>query len=737
MEIAVNHARSLVKARSGNCKIRMPPLLMVDGAAGSGKSHVISVVRESVQLILQQPGDDPECPCILVCAPTGSAAVNINGVTLHSAFGFTFGNEHFSLPDKTRDIKRNLYKNLKFLIIDEVSMVKADQLYQLDLRLREITLKSDELFGGISILLFGDVMQLRPVMGRYIWCQPQNEAFLQAYIVKPHWEKFQVVSLTENHRQEEDAIFADILNRVRVGEQTEDDLNILEDTVRPKNHPDLKGSLMIACKNKDVYKHNHKCLEQINNDLFIIKAVNTHPNIVNFKPKIDKSKHTVGNTPYLESLHVKVGSRVMLTVNLDVKDGLCNGAIGSVGAVEMNENGDVTTLLIRFDDDNTGRNLRNENPALKAKYPDLTPIIKQIHKYSTSKSLKGEKLNTAIVQQFPLILSFALTCHKIQGITIKYPRTVAVDLKTVWGASQAYVMLGRVQKLSQLYIIGSLPRSKIYCDSMALDELSQMKKRSLNENRSAWEQLSVNNLNVSYHNIHSLKNKINDIQADSILCYSDVLIFGETWLTDQSDAPSLEKFSVQPNNMGRGKGLAIYYKDDKVSVKNIYTDDDLQISVASNNKIDIVGFYRSIEDMSFISVIENLIQPMKSYLLIGDMNICSNKDPNHIIFKTLKKLGFTLMTKEATHIKGGYIDQAWIKLQDGCVEYENLIYSPYYNCTDHDAILITIKYKHLDDAIGNKLLNTIYCLISCILGYLIESRLGRYASASAKIAANR
>ena len=88
------------------------------------------------------PGDDPDCPYIMLCAPTGSAAVNINGSTLHSAFGFTFGNEHYSLPDKTRNTKRNLYRNLKFLVIDEISMVKADQLYQLDLRSREITTRS-------------------------------------------------------------------------------------------------------------------------------------------------------------------------------------------------------------------------------------------------------------------------------------------------------------------------------------------------------------------------------------------------------------------------------------------------------------------------------------------------------------------------------------------------------------------------------------------------------------------
>ena len=81
-----------------------------------------------IQLIMQQTGDNIDCPHILLCAPTGTAAVNIGGQTLHSTFGFSFGDEHYSLPDKTRDIKRTQFKNLQFLIIDEISMVRADQL---------------------------------------------------------------------------------------------------------------------------------------------------------------------------------------------------------------------------------------------------------------------------------------------------------------------------------------------------------------------------------------------------------------------------------------------------------------------------------------------------------------------------------------------------------------------------------------------------------------------------------
>ena len=189
-----------------------------------------------------------------------------------------------------------------------------------------------------------------------------------------------------------------------------------------------------------------------------------------------------------------------------------------------------------------------------------------------------------------MILSFALTCHKIQGITVKYPRKVAIDLRTVWGASQAYVMLGRVQKLSQLFIIGDLPRSKIYCDKLALDELALMRRRSLNENPEAWEQNSSDILKIAYHNVHSLQNKIPDIKADQILSFSDILIFGETWITDWTSSLDLEKLNGYPNNMGRGRGLAIYCRENIATVQNVVTDEYLQMSAAFNRTIDIISF---------------------------------------------------------------------------------------------------------------------------------------------------
>ena len=128
---------------------------MVHGGAGAGKSHVINTLAEWIQLVLLKPGDNIDCPYVIKTAFTGAAASLIDGMTLHSAFGFEFGNKFYSLSDKMRDKRRNILKNLKMIIIDEISMMKADLLYQLDLRLQEIKEKPGVSFGGVAIFCFG------------------------------------------------------------------------------------------------------------------------------------------------------------------------------------------------------------------------------------------------------------------------------------------------------------------------------------------------------------------------------------------------------------------------------------------------------------------------------------------------------------------------------------------------------------------------------------------------------
>ena len=443
----VQYSRLLVKSLKQKNPIPIPSNVIVLGGAGSGKSTVINILKQWIHIILKKVGDDPDWPYVTVTAPTGTAASNIRGQTLHSALGFNFENKHYSLSDKKRDQTRRLFQNLRVLIIDEISMIKADMLYQLDLRLREITEKENKLFGGLLIFLMGDIMQLRPCKGAFIFDQPLCDDYRLPYLCNPHWDSFEVTNLEENHRQGDDHSYAETLNRIRIGEQTETDMDDLRKRVRPEGHPDLAGAMYITCTNKTVMKMNNIRLNELKTELIEIEARNIHPTIKDFKPKLDE-KGTVGGTAFLQTLNLKIGARVMLVHNIDVLDGLSNGTRGILVGVEKDSKSQIQRLLIKFDEEFQGAKKRHDNMYLARKYPGCTPIDKYLCAYSLAKKTTVAS-NTAQVYQFPIIVCFAATTHKFQGGTVHKPNKLAVDLRTVFEDAMAYVMLSRVQDINQ------------------------------------------------------------------------------------------------------------------------------------------------------------------------------------------------------------------------------------------------------------------------------------------------
>ena len=259
--MVVKYARDIVKARRDGNTEPPPIYVMVHGGAGAGKSTVIHFLAKWSQLILSQAGDNEEYPYILKTAFTGTAASNIDGQTLHTLFSFNFDNKHYSLSDKKRDEKRSMFRNLKILVIDEVSMVKAVIIYQLDLKLQELKERVGTPFGGVSIVLFGDMLQLRPVLGAFPFEKPKNPEFHATFTLDNRWEKFEVLNLEVNHRQGKDKEYADILNRMRIGKMTDADIIKLETRVRPIGHPNLKEvDLNITPIRKTCSKLNSKNL---------------------------------------------------------------------------------------------------------------------------------------------------------------------------------------------------------------------------------------------------------------------------------------------------------------------------------------------------------------------------------------------------------------------------------------------------------------------------------------------
>ena len=145
-----------------------------------------------------------------------------------------------------------------------------------------------------------------------------------------------------------------MLNRIRVGQQTEEDFAKLEERVRPENHPDLLGAMYISCKNKNVEILNTKRLNEIQEELLSFEAINMHSTIKNFKPPIG-NKGNVKDTPFLQTLKLKMGARVMLTYNIDTLDCLTNGTRGQVVGFYKNVTGIITKILIKFDEEHQGK----------------------------------------------------------------------------------------------------------------------------------------------------------------------------------------------------------------------------------------------------------------------------------------------------------------------------------------------------------------------------------------------
>ena len=682
LDIGVDFAKNVVKARKGTIPLPKAPLLIVQGGAGTGKSTLIDAMSQCIERILRTPGDHPAHPYIIKAAFTGTAAANIVGQTMHSAFSFNFGNEFLSLGDKSRDEKRKLLENLQVVIIDEYSMIKADMLYQLDLRLKELKQRPELPFGGVSVFLFGDILQLRPVKAVYIFEEPKCENFQLTFLLDPLWDKFDVVMLITNHRQGEDKEYADILNRIRVGDIQEEDMKRLEDRVRPINHSDIpKEALLISCKNEGVNAINEEKLALINNNEFLLEATAKTQTQKTLKPRTDASG-AIRNTPLQKILKLKIGARIMLTYNIDTCDCLTNGTFGEVIGFEFNEMDKVTRVIVNFDNEASGRERRKNHVELqRIHHPKLaTPIDKIEFSYSLSKKPRSATSN-AVALQFPLRLAFAATAHKIQGSTIKKPNCLVVDLRTVMQAAQAYVMLSRVQSISQLIILVAVSSKKLYASPIAMQELDRMRRLALNNNHLRKSIVSCN--------IRSLSSHFEDLITTPELTDADVICLQETWLNpSDTDGFEIEGFVKHLNSVGCGKGIATYCKVHFTSCVDVKCD-KYQMTKISSDSRDIINIYRSggAPSENFKNDLRDLFDPKKETFLVGDFNLCFNTDEIHPVLKDIVTLGFEQKVEFPTHIEGRLIDHVYFfspTTEERHMKVKQQ--SPYF--TDHDILYV-------------------------------------------------
>ena len=218
-----------------------------------------------------------------------------------------------------------------------------------------------------------------------------------------------------------------------------------------------------------------------------------------------------------------------------------------------------------------------------------------------------------------------------------------------------------------------------------------MEEISVNMNPTSWNNTAVEGTRISSLNVRSLRMHIEDVRKDNTLLQSDVIALQETWLeeNDHENQYQLKQYKLHCNSQGRGKGLAIYMKENFEHVQDIRTP-TIQISKIASNKMDIIVVYRSQEE-KFISMrrhIQSLVNLEKTTLIIGDFNYCSLNNKNEVS-KFLEQSQFKQLVKTSTHIEGAHLDQAHLKMEETGRTVMVELFSTYYS--DHDMVTVLIS----------------------------------------------
>ncbi len=399
--------------------------IFVTGRAGTGKSTLLSYLswRTSKQLVIS--------------APTGVAALNVGGQTIHSLFRLPIGVIADHDIEQSAELRKVL-NTIDTLVIDEVSMVNADLLDAIDRSLRQARQRKNEAFGGVQVVLFGDPYQLAPVPGEgderaYFADRYDSMWFFDAKV----WDEtdLTIYELSTIHRQHEDE-FKRMLNAVRHGAVTAEIAGRLNEVgARPAP---TDGAITLATTNGTVTRINATELARLPGRVLTARA--------------EISGEFGGRAyPADEALELKVGARVMFLRN-DVGGDAQRWVNGSVGTVLKID----TTVWVEIDGE------RHE----------VKPAVWEKFKYSYSpltKSLRKDVV--AEFTQFPLRLAWAVTIHKSQGKT--YDRAI-VDLgQRSFAPGQTYVALSRISELDGLFLTRPLRPSDIIVDENVVRFMSR------------------------------------------------------------------------------------------------------------------------------------------------------------------------------------------------------------------------------------------------------------------------
>ncbi|MDR2190648.1 MAG: AAA family ATPase [Candidatus Peribacteria bacterium] len=419
--------------------------LFLTGKAGTGKSTLLRSFIAHTQ------------KNIAVLAPTGVAALNIEGSTIHS---------FFKIPPATteKNVKKVAkafigdpkFTELDAIVIDEISMVRADLFDCINLYL-QIVCETKQPFGGKQMLLIGDLYQLPPVVSsterQFFTESYPSPYFFSSNVITSGAFKFTFHELEKVYRQQ-DQHFLDLLNGIRTKSLTDEMLDHLNQQIIPDQQREIApGEMYLAGRNSKVDEINAQMLEKLSTPS------------VSFTAKI-RGTMKESSYPTDEVLHLKVGAQVMFVVN-DSNGQRVNGTLGTILAIQK----DFVSVQL-FDGETV----------------EVTPHTRKVSQYvynPTQRRLETEKIGS--FTQLPLKLARACTIHKSQGKTFD---KVIIDLQGgSFAHGQTYVALSRCKSLTGLKLIAPLQKSHILLDWQIVRFVTQYQQAA-----QTFEEISITEL---------------------------------------------------------------------------------------------------------------------------------------------------------------------------------------------------------------------------------------------------
>ncbi len=396
--------------------------IFLTGKAGTGKTTFLKYLKENCS------------KNIIVAAPTGVAAINAGGVTLHSLFQLPFEPYLPTAASKSALLgklkftrqRQDLLRKMELLVIDEISMVRCDTMDAIDTILRSVRRKHDLPFGGVQLLCIGDLYQLPPVAKREEMNILQefysSEFFFDSVVITEQMPM--LIELNKIYRQKEES-FVNLLNKVRTNNMNADDFDDLHERFNGDFRPSLEEKyITLTSHNNQADQINYRELQKLSTNSVTYEAI-----IENDFP--EKSYPAEG------SLVLKTGAQVMFLKNDLVSKKYFNGKIGAVKSLKLDE------IVVNCD---------GEDIYVPQETWENT-------RYTLTKEGKLDQETLGTFTQFPLRLAWAITIHKSQGLTFE---KVMIDAAAAFSSGQVYVALSRCTSLNGIVLLSKIPSSAIY-----------------------------------------------------------------------------------------------------------------------------------------------------------------------------------------------------------------------------------------------------------------------------------